>query len=664
MQILEAINEVLAMATPCLLGMALVAFSLGVATSPGLRRWRDGLAGRLRQLAPLDRFVLLLAACLSTWFGGAKESGGGDPDDGDGSGVELRQIIGPPLRSLPEPLSSETNALTITSFTVSSPSNAVSFGLSWTTNYFAGLDSRYLDLFMSTNLLERRWFWLGEHLMPEGVTSNVVTASPPAISNSTPRAAFFRFGADFDADGDGLTDAYERMVSLTSPVDYDTDGDGLSDGEELSAAIGTDPLDPDMDGDGVLDGEELANGTSPVSVHTDADALTDGEEIGTMAPLAGDDFLWLDLTNAVNLIEGRTHVTSGTWTVPLDVPAFINNVAYTNAKVCLHGLVHLLCPTNEYGYTRTSSSHVGGLSNRAWSDDHVTVALCHTRLMADVGEWGSRILCGSAEADGKTYAAIEYRNIALYSREPTNDLITCQLIIPTDETNVVYVSYLCASNIFRSVDLMCGVQCAALPSFRTGETYYNLTWPLADGFPQDGMTIRYTIGTGTDPLNSDTDGDGLDDHVEYGGVTDPFNPDTDGDGLPDGAEISLGTDPLDPDTDGDGIPDGWEAGHGLNPLSAYGDGGAGGDPDSDGLANIHEYRAGTDPSLADTDCDGLSDADEAAWWEYCQPLPLFDVSGGTNLLASSITYSTNVFRSPSIVEAAFTRTSPSASTGP
>lgn len=664
MQILEAINEVLAMATPCLLGVALVAFSLGVATSPGLRRWRDGLAGRVRRLAPIDRFVLLLAACLSTWFGGAKESGGGDPDDGDGSGVELRQIIGPPLRSLPEPLSGETNALTITSFTVSSPSNAVSFGLSWTTNYFAGLDSRYLDLFMSTNLLERRWFWLGEHLMPEGVTSNVVTASPPAISNSTPRAAFFRFGADFDADGDGLTDAYERMASLTSPIDYDTDGDGLSDGEELSAAIGTDPLDPDMDGDGVLDGDEIAAGANPLSANSDADALTDGEEIGTMAPLAGVDFLWLDLTNAVNLIEGRTRVTSGTWTVPLNVPAFINNVAYTNAKVCLHGLVHLLCPTNEYGYTRTSYSHSGGLANRAWSDDHVTVALCHTRLMADVGEWGSRILCGSAEAGGKTYAAIEYRNIGLRSSSFTNELITCQLIIPADETNAVYVSYLCASNAFRAVDLMCGVQCAALPSFRSGEDYYNLTWPLADGFPQDGVTIRYAIGTGTDPTIADTDGDGLSDADEARiHLTSPLCADTDGDGLEDATELPLGTDPLNPDTDGDGIYDGWETDHApfdpLDPADGVADSDEDGlsnameitvtqtdwlveDTDDDGLTDYEEWLFGTDPNAADSDGDGLSDGQEVTLG--CNPV-IWDTDGdglsdgrearlGTNPLAA------------------------------
>ena len=67
--------------------------------------------------------------------------------------------------------------------------------------------------------------------------------------------------ATFDADGDGLEDAFEAEMG-TDPYDVDTDDDGATDGDEYFV-FQTGTLNPDNDADGVLDGDEIANGTDP-----------------------------------------------------------------------------------------------------------------------------------------------------------------------------------------------------------------------------------------------------------------------------------------------------------------------------------------------------------------------------------------------------------------
>jgi hypothetical protein len=75
----------------------------------------------------------------------------------------------------------------------------------------------------------RPWSWMGQGY-------HCVTYSL-AISNAT---AFLILGQPTDSDADGLTDAYELLVSKTRPDRWDTDGDGMSDGWEVQ--FGTNPL--------------------------------------------------------------------------------------------------------------------------------------------------------------------------------------------------------------------------------------------------------------------------------------------------------------------------------------------------------------------------------------------------------------------------------------
>ncbi len=91
-------------------------------------------------------------------------------------------------------------------------------------------------------------------------------------------------------------------------------------------------------------------------------------------------------------------------------------------------------------------------------------------------------------------------------------------------------------------------------------------------------------------------------------------PDADCDGLPDDREIDEGTLIDNPDSDNDGLADGYEVIYGLNPRTDQTPDTAGqapaDDPDGDGLDNLGEHGAATDPHNPDTDGGGLSDGVE------------------------------------------------------
>jgi|ERR1044071_2910854 hypothetical protein len=76
------------------------------------------------------------------------------------------------------------------------------------------------------------WSWMGQayHCIYYSLT----------ISNQPNVSAYLILGTPQDSDSDGLTDAYELLVSKTRPDKWDTDGDGMSDGWEVQ--FGTNPL--------------------------------------------------------------------------------------------------------------------------------------------------------------------------------------------------------------------------------------------------------------------------------------------------------------------------------------------------------------------------------------------------------------------------------------
>lgn len=82
--------------------------------------------------------------------------------------------------------------------------------------------------------------------------------------------------------------------------------------------------------------------------------------------------------------------------------------------------------------------------------------------------------------------------------------------------------------------------------------------------------------------------------------------DYDGDGLTDYAEMLFGSDPNLAETY-PGVPDSWLATH----YQSFSEFDPHADDDNDGLSNLAESQAGTNPHKADTDGDGLTDAEDA-----------------------------------------------------
>ena len=629
--ILHGIQKGINAATPWLVGTAAGFFLLWLAL---IIREKKPFARELMwfaALTPFGKSAVMLMLGFFTWWGGAKERGASSPGaNEDVSPTPSRVVETVQPRSLPEEIS--TNALAITEFEIDQTNRTAYFETRWATNLFDYTDSRNLYLFSSTNLQERQWMPLGPFLMPLGTNSygfavtsnNVDVAMRPWFLDTFNGIGFYRFGVDIDSDDDGLADSLETLYVFTNPNDPDSDDDGLPDGWEYwhglnpLSADGDNGASGDSDHDGILNIDEMALGTHPLLADSDNDGLDDCDEIGYVEELRGADFLWFDTSACSNLFSTTTYTYDSFYPkATLPSPVLINGVCYTNAQIDVDGLVTLLNPTNQSGTARTGYRHGGGVSNYLWNAAHTTIAAYNEDLCAKPRstDWSSALQLGEVVSGDKTYNVIEYHIFSHWnSKDITGARMSFQVILPVNETNVVYVSYQPIPESITELQYtpVFGVQFPMTNCIPNRGRYCNVSWDKTSGCFSSPLTLKYHLGTGTLPSSADIDGDGLYDPDEiFIYHTDPFRADSDGDGLDDGREANLGTDPNSPDTDGDGIPDAWEVDNGTNPLvnDAFLD------PDWDGLVNFWEYRNGTNPLNEDSDGDLLLDSREAATFD-------------------------------------------------
>jgi hypothetical protein len=100
----------------------------------------------------------------------------------------------------------------------------------------------------------------------EGTWSVTVTNSEGIFEKD------FEYRLYSDSDSDGLSDAFEELISETDIDKEDTDNDGLSDAEEFNT-YRTNPNSPDSDSDGFTDLYELETAYDPNSAESVPDAL-------------------------------------------------------------------------------------------------------------------------------------------------------------------------------------------------------------------------------------------------------------------------------------------------------------------------------------------------------------------------------------------------------
>jgi hypothetical protein len=457
--------------------------------------------------------------------------------------------------------------------------------------------------------------------------------------------------AILDCDADNLTNIDEFQRG-TNPTNADSDGDGANDGAEVNRMDGgvaapTNPLRADSDGDNLLDGVETDTGTfvsrtdtgtDPLIPDTDADGYTDGHEVVRQSNPT-------DLNSVPNLVNPSPLISLdattlppgplGEWTnsgalgglfrAPAGAIPAVTTVQETNG-VTFNGTTHFYTGPVAPSFITGSNA----LTIEAWVynpavADEETVFSWARRGGPDgsnmsfnhgvnptfgaVGHWGGPDVGWGASSP----IAGRWTFIA-YAYNPATGTGTAYRDGAVANTDTVGILNMHGVNNTPSAD--------RLP-FRVASQNE------PDGSPTAGLRGAMTIARIR--VYEVT----LDDIT----ITNHFTADAETFGLA--------------DNDGDGMLNGYERQYSFldpnNPADAAMD------QDSDGATNLEEFRARTNPTVADTDGDGINDGPEIHRVKGVDPAPTDPLRADTDLdgLRDNVETDTGVF-----VSAANTGTDP------
>ncbi len=436
-----------------------------------------------------------------------------------------------------------------------------------------------------------------------------------------------------DDDADFLPDDWEltHFGNLDSSGVSDPDDDGLNNLREED--LGTDPNNADTDGDGASDSTEVAFRTDPNDANStpvanavlltsggepwdSADAWSDDEPAAAgsnyLVDGGGGELITPEVAGPVfpgdslELLPGGTLLLThlpGTAAEIADLRLGGGNLAVDGGHRAVSGQLTVV---EDSTITLEGNSDVIEIRSQISGEAAITI----NQELAEEQEDRGRVLLSGAGNDFAGHWTVAGGELVAVTPSSLGrgdvTLINGTLDLDYNLFNQDGVLRLDTENIRVILDQDLAFSEVFFGDFAVPAGTY--AWQnLADDLDAAEQFIdgggRLIVG------GEDTDADGLLDSWEvsvYGDLSKGADDDGDGDGLTASGEFTAGSDPTKADTDDDGLPDGQEVTEvNSDPGKA--------DTDGDGLTDAEEFNTHqTDPRLADSDGDQLNDSEEVA----------------------------------------------------
>ena len=389
------------------------------------------------------------------------------------------------------------------------------------------------------------------------------------------------------------------LVSDTRPPGLSSDWDAMPDEWEFRhfGSLDRDGS-GDADGDGVSDLEEFRHRTNPLLADTDGDGLSDAVEIsfyGT-SPLASD----TDgdgIPDMREIADGTDPLSAGTDSTS----SFVESFELPEVELGdLDGQNGWAVSRQNAAIVQESVVRTGAAALKVVADEeNGTVLLSHPVNNAEGAVWVDIYSVARAaspevgmDADGLFFDRDGHPVVCAGGAFTTNRLVRVRLDGWVRTTaRLDYAG--------RTWDVYAGGIVAGrnLPmSANAGDSFEGIGC-IGEGEVQ----IDDIVVSRSRPQGLSSDGDPLPDEWElghFGTLERSGFGDADRDGVRDVDEFKAGTDPNSADTDGDGLPDRWEVRCGTDPNDSDD---AHADPDGDGIDNAAECQLGLDPLRPDAD---------------------------------------------------------------